>query len=256
MAAPGAQSLWSGLREVVAHLTRAAYWTERRDACDLLHLTARQALLQLRRAARDSDPDVKHWGEQYLTQIRRDLDSDVEELAATLDAALSRDVVDETGATPVAATGPAAAPPRDARDDGPRDAEDLIRWLEQWTAEQGGPFERREAGAACVLPVGDARRQRIFLDAARADSSGQPVAMFYSLCGEADPDTYQWALEANASLSRGAFAVIQHRERRMLIMRLRRSLRDLRYATLPRKLLYLARKADWAESRLKEQDRH
>jgi hypothetical protein len=78
--------------------------------------------------------------------------------------------------------------------------------------------------------------------------------LFYSICGEAKPETYRWALEANCGMNRGAFGVIKSQDKDVLILLMRRPLDELILERLGNKLRTLASKADDAESRLKTQD--
>ena len=268
MSVPGAAQVWEGLRRVTRHFQNAAYWTERRDACDILHMVARQAILRLRQAAEDPDPDVSHWGRQYTAIVQKDFEASPPELLPHLDSELDKQISDEEGpATPAqlhstaetpsqsqaAADTLQAAPASIPR--GPQTPEDLLEWLRRFAAERMGTFEERPGGVALLMPVEGGRRQRVFIDIREDSADGGPVVLIYSICGEAAEDTYRWALEANARLSRGAFACIDHKGKLTLVLRLRRLLHDINWNSLPLKISYIARKGDWAESHLGQGDR-
>ncbi len=244
------RQFWDGLRRVVESFRNAEYWTHRREATELLMKSARQAIYRLRQAAEDPDPDVNHWGRQHCAQIEKDLSTPLAELAPRLEAELAETAPPAESAAAADETATQLAP------SGPLSPGDLVDWLEENLTGPNGSFERRDTGASFVLELSDGRCQRIYLDMTKTNSRGEPVALFYSICGQADPDTFRWAMEANTSLSRGAFGVIQHKDRDVLILRLRRSIADIRYETIQRNLRYLAGKADWAEARLKEDDVH
>lgn len=238
------RTIWMGLRGLVGQLQSAPYWVQRRDACEVLFKIARQIILRLRQAARDEDRDVAHWGQQACRQLTKDLQVTPEELElqvftdwenAKRDADLER---------------------ADDEDSEPLTAGQLTAWLAEFAKEERGELKPREGGATITLPVRDGRRQTIYADFSKSTSEGAPSALFYSVCGHATPEAYDWALQANTALSRGAFGVIHHQNKPVLIMLMRRRFSEIYLGTLGEKLRYIARKADVAESRLTGSDRH
>jgi hypothetical protein len=237
------KQLWAGLAGLVAQLQAAKYWTDRRDACEHLLAVARQAVVRLRQAAADKDPDVAHWGKQAVERLRKDLSGPEPADLAALDHELTKLAKDAELAAPADSAAPGSV-------------RELLDWLAQFARTEDGAFEPREAGGRIAMPLPEGRKQTIHVDLGKTDSQGRPVALFYSICGEAQSKDFQWALEANAALSRGAFAIIGHKDRHMLIMMLRRRIEELAWETLPKKIRYLAHKADWAESHLQPQDKY
>jgi hypothetical protein len=251
---------WEGLKHLIGKVRSVSYWTERRDACESLLDAARLVILPLREAAADKDPDIAHWGNQACDQIRQDFRQPTETMAGQMDSRLE-DRIRRAAETGVSAEEPLQPDTREpvnsvgaAECAGSPD--ELVEWVEAVVGELKGEFKRTAAGCRFVLPVSEGREQRIYLDMTRKNTSGRPVGLFYSLCGEASPDDYEWALGANANLSRGAFAVIEHKDSRMMVLMLRRPFHEYPRQSLAKKFKYLASKADWAESRLSETDRH
>lgn len=243
--------LWEGMRHLIGQLQQGRYWTDRRDACEELHKVGRQAITRLRQGAEDSDPDVSHWSRQACQELGKDLITPIEEVAHKLDAELAEGGWDPD--SPEAAKG-AASPTRSAAP--PDRPEELLEWLEQFATQAGGVLTRKELGGSLSLPVANGRKQTIFINLAQKEAEGDPLVLFYSICGAARPEIQAWALQANCSLSAGAFGVIQHQGGSMLIMMMRWRMDEIRGANLEPKLKYLAEKADWAESRLSDQDVH
>lgn len=261
--APTISQFWNAVRGLMTRLSEGRYWTERREACEDLLKVARQIVGRLREAAEDTDPDIRHWGQSACDQIAKDFRLPLAELRANLETELhkladleTRRDADDLVATSADLEASEPAPDPLPPEVGPQSVEELQGWLERHAGEVKGKYEAREKGARVILPVPGERRQTIHADWGKKDSRGETIALFYSICGVAREEDYGWALEANASLSRGCFGLIRHGEDRVLIMLLRRRLRELPWQTLPKKLDYLARKADWAEARLGKDDRH
>jgi hypothetical protein len=244
----------AGIRRLAMQLRGSRYWTERRDACDQIGEIARQTQFRLRQAAEDRDPDIAHCARKALAQLDADAAGHIGELTTRMDQALANDdaaVAAGTGGTTIAADAEnaIASPPNFT-------AESLVAWLEEWAREERGHFKARPAGAQVEVPTANDRRQNVFLDHSQRDDDGRPVALFYSICGDATVEALQRALESNTRLHRGAFGVIRQGERSVLIMLLRRPLDRLWADDLPGMLRYLADKADSAEAELSAHDRH
>lgn len=251
--------LWDGLRALVARFRDGRYWTDRRDACEELHKIARQAVGRLQQAARDRDPDIAHWGAQGCAELTRLLAGDIPDAAGKIDlelAAGGRDPDHPSAAEAGAGSAGEGRADEQVAAAALTTADGLVAWLEAYAAQHGGDFSRRATGAQITLDVDNGRKQTLFLDLGYKDSEGEPIALFYSLCGEALPEHTLWALQANGNLSGGAFAVISRQGRNMLIMLMRWRLAELTETMLRQRLYYLARKADWAEANIKEKDEH
>jgi hypothetical protein len=245
--------LWEGLRQLVGRLKAGRYWTERRDACEELQKVTRQGIFRLRQAAEDADPDVSHWGRHACLEIEKDLTAPLEGAAHKADTELAEGGFEAGTAplpTPDAEGGVADG---EARMSSP---EAVMGWLEDYAAGKGISFTRKHFGGSLLFPLADQRKQTIYVDLSRKDKDEQPLALFYSLCGEVRPEALDWAMQANCNLSAGAFGVIQHKERSMLIMMMRWSLPELSINSLGPRLQYLAVTADWAEARFQAQDEH
>jgi hypothetical protein len=241
--------LWEGLRGLIRRLEDGRYWTDRREASQQLLAAGQQILYRLKKAAGDSDPDVAHWAQQALDQFSKDMRLKPEETAEKMERMLAE------GEEPTAGGEEAVEPARQTKQ-APQTADEMIQWLEDYAGRIGGTFGRRGEGATLELPAGEGRRQTLYFDLSGADRQGKPVALIYSVSGRATAETFRWALEENLKLTRGAFGLINHKGRDVLIMLMRRPLDHLFYDDLPKQLDYLARKADEAEARLGETDRH
>ena len=248
--------LWDSLRALVGRLREGRYWTERRDACEELHKIARQAVGRLQQAARDRDPDVAHWGAHGCTELTRMLSGNAPDAGDKIDKELAEGGKDPDHPSMAEAAEARGAEEAAAAPVAINTPEGLVAWVEGYATQQGGTFTRRASGAAITLDVDNGRKQTLYLDLDHKDSEGAPIALFYSLCGEAQPEHYLWALQANGNLSGGAFAIIALQGRNMLIMLMRWRLAELNETLLRQRLFYLARKADWAEGNIKEKDEH
>lgn len=241
------QTTWQGLARMIHTLSEAPYWTEKRDCCDQLSRLGRQIVYHLGRASETSDPDVAHWGREGCDRIAEMLRQPLQAVSARMDEELARATAESERSEPTGATEWLAAETPDS----------LLGWLRRFAESQGATFKPSGGeGASIQLALPGGRHQKIYVDLKHADSRGRRVVLFYSICGQARTETYAWALETNPRLSHGSLGVIRHRDRKVLILMMRSPLAELPLQTLAAKLLYLARKADWAESCLKQTDSH
>lgn len=244
--------LWDDLRGLVEQARAGRYWTERRDAIEELHKIARQAIFRLQQASRDQDPDVGHWSKEACAGLARMTAAPSNDLAPKIDKELADGGKDPD--TPHEAVNPVSAPP--ASTVPLATAEGLLAWLEAFAREQNGFYAAKPKGANVTLPLDHGRKQTLQLDLSHKDSEGEALALFYSIAGEAGPEHYLWALQANSNLSGEAFGIIQSQGKNLLVMVLRCRLAELNESWLRRRLFYMARKADWAEQNIHEQDEH
>lgn len=255
----GLKDLWRGMRQLIEDYNHSKYWTDRREVCEEMLKLARQCVYRLQIASQDEDPDISHWGRNSCEMLQRDLQTNPTDLANRLEPELEKILhqVLEEGSydaetdeeEPEETPAPATEAPHGFSKDS------LVEWLKTYAERRLGSFDMKGDGCQLRIPVGQ-RRQTLFLEIKSDNGEENPAVLFYSVCGKADPESFEWALEANSGLSRGQFALIDHKGTHVLIMLLRRRLNDLNEATLGDKLDYLAQKADWAESRLQEIDRH
>lgn len=253
MKPPGSQALWQGLSQLTDTLRAGKYWTDRRDACEAMLQAARQIVLRTREAAEDKDPDVAHWGNQACRVLQQDMTDPI----ATLGAKLESEWAKHAQGIDAPTDAPVEQPPApSAKVEPALTKEALFDWIGRFAAAEKGSFKRKGDSGALVMPLKNDRRQTVQVDLTHKDSKGAPVVLFYSICGEADPGAFEWSLKANSTLSRGAFGVIEHQSRKVLILLLRRRIEECPLPTLAKKLRYLAQKADWAEARLRDEDRH
>jgi hypothetical protein len=244
--------LWPELARLVQALNHGRYWTVRRDACEDLFRLGCQAAVRLRQTAANADADVSHCARESGARLQKALEGDWQALLPSLDAELETragEIADESAETMKSAQSGAAPT-------GFADSAALLAWVETFAREKGGAYASGKSGASVTLPVPGERKQTIFVDVRGVDSQKRPVGLFYSVCGPADAQAFEWALAANAQLSRGAFGLIESRGQKVLILLLRRPIAEINPDTLGKKLVYLAEKADWAEARLKDRDTH
>lgn len=238
---------------LIGQMTGGANWVERRDAATTLTLIVRRALLALREMAEDKDPDVAHECKKAVGSIASDLTASTANLETELAGAMRTYRADRgsssAGLTSRREAGPAVSAPGATR-------LDLEGWLRAIAKEQGGAIREAEGQWAVEFRVSDERRQTIFIDPERKDSTGQPVAVMYTLCGPAEPKVFGASLQANAQLSHAAFATIGEGEKRRLVLISRRRMSELTRSGVAETLEYLANKGDRAESQLQRQDEH
>jgi hypothetical protein len=255
---------------LIGQMAGGANWVERRDAASTLTLIVRQSLLALRKMAEDKDPDVAHECKKSVATITSDLTASTLNLETELSGAMRTYRADrgsssagltasrvagagaahagEAGGRSGAASGSGSAPGASRFD--------LEAWLRAMAKEQGGELKERDGQWAVEFRLSGERRQTIFVDPDRKDSSGQPVAVMYTLCGPAEPKVFAASLNANAQLSHAAFAMIKQGETRRLVLISRRRMAELTRENVAETLAYLAKKGDRAESQLQAEDEH
>jgi hypothetical protein len=239
------------IQPLVRQLTEGRNWVERRDAATALTLLAREALLALRTVAGDKDPDVAHSGNKGVETIGADLTTDLAALELELSGALRAYRADRGATSLDEGLGAAAAPAATGATQ-----EDIATWLREIADRREGALEAKGTQFTLELKVGGERRQKIYVDTDKADSSGQPVVVTYTLCGAVEPKAYASALRSNTQLSHAAFGLIKREDRNLLVMVNRARLASLTREIFEDDLLYLARKGDRAEAQLQEQDSH
>ncbi|MHC4600545.1 MAG: HEAT repeat domain-containing protein [Planctomycetota bacterium] len=139
----------------------------------------------------------------------------------------------------------------DAGDDRPPDRTALLR-----AALQGvdGSIAERKYGFKITVELVDGRKQYVRVVTDRSDPDGDPLLLFFTLCCEADPERYAWALKANARLPLGALAIREVGGREQLIL-METFLEDHASVDEIRKaVLTLAEKGDYIENRITGKD--
>lgn len=250
--------LWKALEAAREEFRSAQYWTQRRDLCEDMMWTARQARSVLAEAAGGDDPDVKHWGQRYLDQIVKEDDDTFEASLHLLEK--YRQVALE-GASPSGdQPGPKneEAPGETAGDGARPTCESILEWAKTYAKDNNGVSRPTARGVALNLPAGGgARRQHVYFDFSGRDSADEPILMIYSFCGKAGAGAGTWALTANAKLKYGFYGLIEQKGEPMLVMILRRHAREWDLQLMGKQIQYVAEKADEAEKRISPgEDKH
>jgi hypothetical protein len=106
---------------------------------------------------------------------------------------------------------------------------------------------RRGAGYTFTVAVPGGRSQRVEMMLSLKDTGGAPLVAFYTECGPAETERFEWALKSNLRIPFGAFAIRESSDGDKLVMvdaylRESASVRQLRSA-----LESLAQRADAVE---------
>ncbi len=248
---------------LVKQIEGGSNWVERRDAAAALTMMIRRGLLALRKSAEDKDPDVSHECKKSVELVRSDLTGATRDIELELAAALRAYLADLAGSRPMEpeasterASGEASSEVSGAVASVGATRSDLEQWLKAIAESRGGSVRETEGQWAVEVSLDGDRKQTIFVDPDRKDSSGEAVAVMYTLCGPADPKIYSMALKTNMQLSHAAFGVTKQGEKRLLALIGRRRLSELTRESLSEILEYLAKKGDRAESQLQTDDEH
>lgn len=238
----------------IRQLAGGRNWVERRDGAAALAMMAREAVLALRKAAQDKDPDVAHECRKSVETIAGDLTATLPELEMEIAAALRAYHADRGARSPAAAPGGAAA--AGAPGGGEPTAEAIGAWLGEIVVKHGGQASQTEGKWLLELGVGRGRTQKLFVEADKTDSNGRGVIVVYTICGPAEAKVLRAALKSNMQLSHAAFGLMAQGEGHLLALQSRRRRAGLTREGLEEDLLYVARKGDQAEAQLQGADVH
>lgn len=231
-------------------------WIERGDAAKSLSLIAREATHALRKASTDSDQDVSSAAKKALELLEKDSVGNAEEVDRQLADSRRQHQKEigwrgDTGSDED--SGSAATPSSEAE---PPDPAQVQKWLESFAEETGSKIQQSEDRIGLEISLAEGRRQKVFVDLDKKDSSKNPVILIYTVCGPANENVYKKALQSNAKLSHAAFALLDSKGKTTLIMVSRRRLDGLNAGSLADDVLYVARKGDDAEKQLHGEDKH
>jgi hypothetical protein len=92
--------------------------------------------------------------------------------------------------------------------------EDLVRAL----ASRDVACARRGSHYVLTVSLPGGRAQRVTMMLSLKDGSGAPLVAFYTECGPAVPERFEWALKANLRIPFGAFAIRESSRGDKLVM--------------------------------------
>lgn len=105
-----------------------------------------------------------------------------------------------------------------------------------------------------IVPLGPTRKQRIYVQFARSEETGHPVARFWSVCGPLVEKNALALLRYNATILHGAFATMTVGGREMVVLQASHLAEALDPLEVSRTLAALAWQADQVEQKLTGSD--
>ena len=68
-------------------------------------------------------------------------------------------------------------------------------------------YSETEEGFELIVPLPGERKQKVFITADRRDSDGEELFQVFTICAEANPDLFAFALKLNMEIDYGAIAI-------------------------------------------------
>jgi hypothetical protein len=114
--------------------------------------------------------------------------------------------------------------------------------------------EEIENGFILSVPLPDQRTQKIFITVDRRDADGENLFQIFTVCAEADPSLFEFALKMNMELDYGALAIKNIEGNDSLVMVHTQLVRTAQPAEIEKSVLTLAEVGDDLERILTGED--
>ncbi len=120
----------------------------------------------------------------------------------------------------------------------------------------GYTIEQQENMLRLTVPVGELRKQVVFVDFDRSDTKGNAMVHYWSVCGPANARNAMSLLRYNTKLLHGAFAVREVAGTEMVVLQTNHVAETIDPLNVSRTLSALAWQADQVEQQLTNGDEH
>jgi hypothetical protein len=132
--------------------------------------------------------------------------------------------------------------------------ESLRALVSEITSETLIGTEEIENGFILKVPLPDQRTQKVYITVDRRDADGENLFQIFTVCAQADPELFEFALKMNMELDYGALAIKNIDEKDALVMVHTQLVRTAQPAEIEKSLLTLAEVGDDLERILTGED--